>query len=75
MDRLWFRAGQDFLKARIVSKRMPFPTHSQIRKSDAVVNVIPLRGLLERHVAIVVAMDQSFYCRKICMFVKSKVTA
>ncbi|PYJ59517.1 MAG: hypothetical protein DME74_12395 [Verrucomicrobia bacterium] len=33
-DRLRLRAGQDFLKPRIVPKRMPLPTYPQIGKRD-----------------------------------------
>src|SRR5213592_1967366 len=40
MDRLRLRAGEDFLKPRIVSKRVPFPACSQIGKGNAVIRVV-----------------------------------
>src|SRR5260370_40817372 len=40
MDRLRLRTGQDFLKPRIVPKRVRFPTCSQVGKGNAVIGVI-----------------------------------
>ena len=40
VDRLRLRAGEDFLKSRIVPKRIPFPTCPQIGKGDAVIGVV-----------------------------------
>src|SRR6266516_7209518 len=44
MDRLRLRTGQDLLKPRIVPKRVPFPTCSQIGKGDAVIGVVDSKG-------------------------------
>ena len=40
MDSLRLRTGEDFLKPQIASKRVPFPTCSQIGKGDAVIGVV-----------------------------------
>jgi hypothetical protein len=40
MNRLRLRTGQDFLKAWVVSKRVPFPACSHVGKGDAVIDVI-----------------------------------
>ncbi len=48
MDRLRLRAGEDFLKARIASKRVPFPSCPQIGKGDAVIGVIDSKRSCER---------------------------
>src|SRR6266481_1138727 len=40
MNRLRLRTDQDFLKAWVVSKRVPFPACSQVGKGDAFVGVI-----------------------------------
>ena len=40
MGRLRLRSGQDFLKPRIVPKRVVFPTCPQVGKGDAVIGVV-----------------------------------
>ena len=40
MDRFRLRTNQDFLKPRIVPKRVPFPTCPQVGKGDAVSGVV-----------------------------------
>src|SRR5437773_11378083 len=48
MDRLRLRAGQDFLKPRIVPKRIPMPTCPQVGRGDAVIGVVDSKGRCEQ---------------------------